>query len=67
MTRVPNCFDDARLRFTAVDDVRRRAQNETTAPRGRGDDPLLRIRRLLRPRTDRLSPPARARVPTGLN
>lgn len=37
-----------RLGFAAVDDVRRRVQQQTTAHRGRKDDPLFTIRRLLR-------------------
>jgi transposase len=36
------------LGFDAVDQVRRRVQQETTGHRGRRDDPLYRIRRLLR-------------------
>jgi transposase len=36
-----------RLGFAAVDDVRRRIQREDTGHRGRRDDPLYDIRRLL--------------------
>ena len=37
-----------RLGFAAVDDVRRRVQQHTCGHRGRRDDPLYRIRRVLR-------------------
>src|SRR5215211_1507641 len=47
-TRVLDAFHVTRLGFAAVDDVRRRVQQETTGHRGRRDDPLFRIRRLLR-------------------
>lgn len=57
-TRVLDCFHVTRLGFAAVDDVRRRVQNETLGHRGRRDDPLFEIRRLLRRRADRLSPHA---------
>ena len=46
--RVLDAFHVTRLGFAAVDDVRRRVQQETTGHRGRRDDPLYRIRRLLR-------------------
>lgn len=38
----------AKLGTTVVDEVRRRAQHETTGHRGRKDDPLQGIERLLR-------------------
>lgn len=43
------------LGFAAVDDVRRRVQQDSLGHRGRKDDPLFRVRRLLRRRADRLS------------
>jgi transposase len=46
--RVLDAFHVTRLGFAAVDEVRRRVQQETTGHRGRRDDPLFRIRRLLR-------------------
>ncbi|MPZ70184.1 MAG: ISL3 family transposase, partial [Actinobacteria bacterium] len=46
--RVLDAFHVTRLGFAAVDDVRRRIQREQTGHRGRRDDPLYRIRRLLR-------------------
>ncbi len=64
--RVLDCFHVTRLGFAAVDDVRRRVQHETTGHRGRRDDPLYRIRRLLRRRADRLTPHAWQRLLTGL-
>jgi transposase len=64
--RVLDCFHVTRLGFAAVDDVRRRVQHETLGHRGRRDDPLFRIRRVLRRRADRLTPHAWARLLTGL-
>jgi transposase len=64
--RVLDCFHVTRLGFAAVDDVRRRVQQESTGHRGRREDPLFRIRRLLRRRADRLSPHAWARLLAGL-
>jgi transposase len=46
--RVLDAFHVVRLGFAAVDDVRRRIQQELTGHRGRRDDPLFGIRRLLR-------------------
>ncbi len=62
-----DCFHVTRLGFAAVDDVRRRVQQQTLGHRGRRDDPLYRIRRLLRRRADRLTPHAWARLLTGLD
>lgn len=42
------------LALAAVDDVRRRVQQDQTGHRGRSGDPLYGIRRLLRRRHDRL-------------
>jgi len=64
--RVLDCFHVIRLGFAAVDDVRRRVQNETLGHRGRRADPLFGIRRLLRRRADRLSEHAWQRLLTGL-
>ncbi len=47
-TRVLDAFHVTRLGFAAVDEVRRRIQQEQTGHRGRKEDPLYRIRRLLR-------------------
>jgi transposase len=46
--RVLDAFHVTRLGFAAVDQVRRRIQQELTGHRGHRDDPLYRIRRLLR-------------------
>jgi transposase len=46
--RVLDAFHVVRLGFDAMDQVRRRVQQETTGHRGRRDDPLYRIRRVLR-------------------
>ena len=53
--RVLDAFHVTRLGFAAVDDVRRRVQQDSLGHRGRRDDPLFRIRRLLRRRADRLT------------
>ena len=50
--RVLDAFHVVRLGFAAVDDVRRRIQQEQTGHRGRTGDPLYGIRRLLRRRYD---------------
>jgi transposase len=64
--RVLDPFHVVRLALAAVDDVRRRVQQDTTGHRGRSGDPLYGIRRLLRRRRDRLSIKARARLEAGL-
>ncbi|WP_420437316.1 ISL3 family transposase [Candidatus Poriferisodalis sp.] len=46
-TGVADPFHVVKLANSAVDDVRRRVQNETTGGRGTKGDPLYRIRRLL--------------------
>src|SRR5215218_279629 len=46
--RVLDAFHVTRLGFAAVDEVRRRLQQESTGHRGRREDPLWRIRRVLR-------------------
>ncbi len=65
--RVLDAFHVTRLGFTAVDDVRRRVQQDTTGHRGRRDDPLYRIRRVLRRGADHLSQPAWTRLLAGLD
>ncbi len=47
-TRVLDAFHVVRLGLAAVDDVRRRVQQQTLGHRGHRDDPLYRGRRLLR-------------------
>ena len=64
--RVLDCFHVTRLGFAAVDDVRRRVQRDSTGHRGRKDEPLYRIRRVLRRRADHLSEHSWQRLVTGL-
>jgi len=59
-------FHVVKLGLTAVDEVRRRVQQDTLGHRGRARDPLYDIRRLLRRRRDRLGPKAWARLQAGL-
>ena len=47
-TRVLDAFHVVRLGLDAVDQVRRRVQQQTLGQRGHAGDPLFRIRRLLR-------------------
>ena len=65
--RVLDAFHVTRLGFAAVDEVRRRIQQELTGHRGRRDDPLYRIRRLLRRGYDHHSPRSWARLLAGLD
>jgi len=60
--RVLDAFHVTRLGFAAVDEVRRRVQQDSLGHRGRKDDPLFRVRRLLRRRADRLTEPGWARI-----
>ncbi len=55
-TCVLDAFHVVKLGFDALDEVRRRVQQEQTGHRGHADDPLYRTRRLLRRRVDRLTP-----------
>jgi transposase len=66
-TRVLDAFHVTRLGFAAVDDVRRRVQQQTTGHRGRKDDPLFTIRRLLRRGYDNHSERSFARLLAGLD
>jgi transposase len=65
--RVLDAFHVVRLGFAAVDDVRRRIQQEQLRHRGRAGDPLFGIRRLLRRRADHHSPRSWARLLAGLD
>jgi transposase len=65
--RVLDAFHAVRLGFAAVDDVRRRIQQQLTGHRGRGDDPLFGIRRLLRRGYQHHSPRSWARLLAGLD
>jgi transposase len=64
--RVLDAFHVTRLGLAAVDDVRRRVQQQTTGHRGYKHDPLYRIRRLLRRAPETLSERAWTRPETGL-
>jgi transposase len=64
--RVLDPFHVVKLSLTCVDQIRRRVQQEQTGHRGRRDDPLYGIRRVLRRRRDRLSVTAAGRLQAGL-
>jgi transposase len=64
--RVLDPFHVTKLGLTALDQVRRRTQQDTCGHRGHRGDPLYGIRRILRRRADRLSERAWARLRTGL-
>ena len=65
--RVLDAFHVVRLGFEAVDEVRRRVQQQTLGHRGRTGDPLYGIRRELRRGADKLSERALERVCTALD
>lgn len=65
--RVLDAFHVVRLGFEAVDEVRRRVQQQTLGHRGRKGDPLYGIRRELRRGADKLSERARDRVCAALD
>ena len=60
--RVADAFHVVRLADDAVDEVRRRVQNDTLGRRGRRDDPLYRIRCLLLAAHERLDDRADAKL-----
>ena len=60
--QVADPFHVIKLANTAVDDVRRRVQNETTGGRGTKDDPLYRIRRLLLKAAERVTDKGRHKL-----
>jgi transposase len=64
--RVLDAFHVTRLGLAAVDEVRRRVQQQTLHRRGHKHDPLYRIRRLLHRAPETLSERAWARLETGL-
>lgn len=65
-TIVLDCFHATRLAIDAVDQVRRRVQNETLGHRGRKGDPLYGIRRVLRRGAERLTAKQYERLLIGL-
>jgi transposase len=64
--RVLDAFHVVRLGFAAVDDVRRRVQQHTCGHRGRRDDPLYGIRRVLRRGAEHLTATGWARLLAGI-
>ena len=65
-TVVVDPFHVIALANRAIDDVRRRVQNETLGHRGRSGDPLYEIRRLLLRGIERHTEASRARLDAGL-
>jgi transposase len=65
-TRVLDAFHVVRLGLDALDQVRRRVQQETLGHRGHAGDPLFRIRRLLRRGYDHHSQKSWTRLVSGL-
>ena len=59
---VLDAFHVVKLATQVVDDVRRRVQQDTTGHRGRRDDPLYRIRNILRAGQEHLTDRQRARL-----
>ena len=64
--RVLDPFHVTKLGLTALDQVRRRVQQDSHGHRGHRGDPLYGIRRILRRRVDRLSERAWGRLRAGL-
>ena len=65
--RVLDPFHVCKLGLDALDEVRRRVQQDTLGRRGHRDDPLYRSRRLARRRYDRLSQRALTKLVTRLS
>lgn len=66
-TKVVDHFHAVRLGNRAIDDVRRRVQNDTLGHRGRKGDPLYGIRRLLLTAQERLNQRGSDRLADGLH
>jgi transposase len=64
--RVADPFHVVRVGNRCLDTVRRQVQNETLGHRGRRDDPLYRIRKLLLTGSERLDQPGSDRMLLGL-
>jgi transposase len=60
--QVADPFHVVKLANTKLDETRRRVQNETLGHRGRKDDPLYRIRRLLTKADERLTEAGRTKL-----
>jgi transposase len=65
--RVLDPFHVVRLGLAAIDDVCRRVQQQTYGHRGRADDPLYRIRRVLRRGAEHLTDTGWARLMAGID
>ena len=63
---VLDAFHVTRLGLQALDEVRRRVQQQTHGHRGHRGDPLYEARRVLRRRADRLSPAATTKLTAAL-
>lgn len=63
---VLDAFHVVKVGLTAMEDTRRRVQQDTTGHRGRKDDPLHKIHRVLRAGIDRLTDRQLQRINTGL-
>ena len=59
---VADVFHLVRLGLQALDDVRRRRQQQIHGHRGRGDEPLFKLRRVLKVAQERLDPAAWQKV-----
>jgi transposase len=66
LTRRLDHFHVQKLANAAIDDVRRRVQQETTGHRGRKHDPLYQIRKLLLTASDRLDERGAVRLEAAL-
>ncbi len=66
-TAVLDAFHVVKLGTTALDDVRRRVQTDTTGHRGRTGDPLYGIRTLLRAGAENLTDRQRTRLDAAIN
>jgi len=64
--RVADPFHVVRVGNRCLDKVRRRVQNETTGHRGRKDDPLFKIRKIMLTGNERLDDKGRERMLLGL-
>jgi transposase len=65
-TRVLDAFHVVKLGLTALDEVRRRVQQEQTGHRGHKHDPLYQVRRLLRLGAEKLTDTKRAKLDAAL-
>lgn len=66
-THVVDAFHVVKLGFAALDDVRRRVQQEQHGHRGHAGDPLYEVRRVLRRRADRLTDRNITKIETALH